>query len=191
LSNYYAIPSIAPPTCQVEEQEYNPLPSTKESNIHNEAIQQGVLNGTIPSAVADSGATSSVGTATNPHIATGRTSTKMFHLPDGTCTKATKLKQLIHNVRQPARDVHIVPSITENSLVSTSKFADAGYSTVFMKDKVTIYDTLKRKLVVPREAILRGWRVGDLWQIPLVKMVMNNNTDTVLVDKPPTEFLPE
>jgi hypothetical protein len=84
-----------------------------------------------------------------------------------------------------------MPSITENSLISTSKFANAGYTTVFEKDKVTIYNTLKRKLVVPREAILRGWHVGDLWQIPLVKMVMNNNMDTVLVDKPPTKFLPE
>ncbi len=115
----------------------------------------------------------------------------MFHLPNGTHAKATGLKQLIHKVRQPARDVHIGPSITENSLVSTSKFANAGYTTVFEKDKVTIYDMLKRMLVVPREEILRGWRVGDLWRIPLVKMVMNNNTDTVLVDKPPTEFLPE
>jgi hypothetical protein len=61
-----------------------------------------------------------------------------------------------HEVRQPARDVHIVPSITENSLISTSKFANTGYTTVFKKDKVTIYNTLKRKLVVPREAILRG-----------------------------------
>jgi hypothetical protein len=87
----------------------------------------------------------------------------MFHLPNGTRTKATKLKQLIRKVRQPARDVHIMLSITENSLVSTSKFADTGYTTMFKKDKVTIYDTLKRKLVVPREAILRGWRVGDLW----------------------------
>ncbi len=163
MSNYYAILSIALPTCQVEEQAYNPSPSTKESNIHNEAIRQGVLNGTIPSAVADSGTTSSVGTATDPHIATGRTSTKMFHLPNGTHAKATELKQLIHEVRQPARDVHTVPSITENSLVSTSKCSDAGYTTVFEKDKVTIYDTLKRKLVVPRESILRRWRIGDLW----------------------------
>ncbi len=41
-------------------------------------------------------------------------------------------------------------------------------------------------------AILRGWldKKANLWRIPLVPIVLNNNTKTVLVNKPPTEFLP-
>jgi hypothetical protein len=32
---------------------------------------------------------------------------------------------------------------------------------------------------------------ANLWQIPLVHIVLKNNTDTVLLNKPPTEFLPD
>ena len=31
----------------------------------------------------------------------------------------------------------------------------------------------------------------NLWQIPLIPVVLNNNTDTVLINKPPTDFLPD
>ena len=41
--------------------------------------------------------------------------------------------------------------------------------------------------------MLRGWReVGkDLWQIPIVETVLNNKKNTIIVNKPPTEFLPD
>ncbi len=47
-------------------------------------------------------------------------------------------------------------------------------------------------LKVSRAAILRGWldKKANLWRIPLVPIVLKNNTDTVLANKPPTEFLP-
>jgi hypothetical protein len=32
---------------------------------------------------------------------------------------------------------------------------------------------------------------ANLCQIPLVPIILNNKTDTVLVNKPPTEFLPD
>jgi hypothetical protein len=40
---------------------------------------------------------------------------------------------------------------------------------------------------------LQGWfnKTANLWQIPLIPVVLNNSTDTVLVNKPPTEFLPD
>jgi hypothetical protein len=43
------------------------------------------------------------------------------------------------------------------------------------------------------QAIIKGWfdKKANLWQIPLVPIVLNNNTDTVLVKKAPTEFLPD
>ncbi len=40
------------------------------------------------------------------------------------------MSELAHNVRQPAKDVHMVPSIESNLLLSMSKFTKAGYITV-------------------------------------------------------------
>jgi hypothetical protein len=57
---------------------------------------------------------------------------------------------------------------------------------------VSIYDAQNATLKVSRAAILRGWldKKENLWRIPLVPIILNNNTETVLVNKPPTEFLP-
>jgi hypothetical protein len=50
-------------------------------------LKQGILDGSIPSAIADSGATSSVGTKRdkkrNAFVATGRQSDKAFRMPKG------------------------------------------------------------------------------------------------------------
>ena len=45
----------------------------------------------------------------------------------------------------PAQDVNIVPSLVDNSLLSTSKFADAGYTTIYDKNEVNFYDTKTTK----------------------------------------------
>ncbi len=140
----------------------------------------------------DSAATSHVGTKHDPFILTGRTSKKIFQIPDGTRTAASTISELVHNVCQPAKDIHIVPTIETNSFLSTAKFATAGYITVFDDKEMNIYDKQNTMLKVSRAAILRGWldKKTNLWQIPLVLIVLNNNTETVLVNKPPTEFLP-
>ena len=85
-----------------------------------------------------------------------------------------------------------MPSIETYSLLSTAKFAEAGYITVFDKEEVNIYNAQNTTLKVSKGAILRGWfeKTANLWQIPLIPVVLNNNTDTVLVNKQPTEFLP-
>ena len=103
------------------------------------------------------------------------------------------MSELAHNVRHPAKEVHIVPSVKTHSLLSTAKFAEAGYITVFDKEEVNIYDAQNTTLTVSKGAILRGWfdKRANLWRIPLIPVVLNNNTDTVLVNKPPTDFLPE
>ena len=102
------------------------------------------------------------------------------------------MSELAHNVCQPAKEVHIVPSIETHSLLSTSKFAKARYIKVFDKEEVNIYDAQNTQLKVSKGAILRGWfdKTANLWRIPLIPGVLNNNTDTVLVNKQPTEFLP-
>jgi hypothetical protein len=192
LSNYYSILSdIAPPPCQVKEQEY--ANNVNDITALEKFIKKGVLNSSIPSIVVDSTATSSVGTPTAPLIPTGRISNKIFQVPDGMQTAATTVSELAHNVRQPAKDVHIIPSIESNSLLSMAKFAEAGYITVFDSKEVNIYDTHDTTFKMSRVAILRGWfdKTANLWQIPLIPVILNSNTDTVLVNKPPTEFLPD
>jgi len=84
-----------------------------------------------------------------------------------------------------------VPSIKTHSLLSTAKFAEAGYITVFDKEEVDTYDAQNTTLKVSKGAILQGWfdETANLWRIPLLPVVLNNNTDTVLVNKQPTEFL--
>jgi hypothetical protein len=87
----------------------------------------------------------------------GCTSKKIFQLHDGTRTAASTISELTHNVRQPAKDVHIVPTIKTNSILSTAKFAAAGYITVFDNKEVNIYNAQNTTLKVSRAAILRGW----------------------------------
>jgi hypothetical protein len=156
-------------------------------------IKQGALNRSIPSIVADSAAMSSVGTPTAPLIPTGRISNKIFQLSTRTRTAATTVSKLLHDIRQPAKDVHIVPSIESNSLLSMAKFSKAGYITVFDNKEVNIYDAHNTTLKVLQGAILRGWfdKIANLWQIPIIPIILNNNTDTVLVNKLPTEFFPD
>ena len=103
-------------------------------------LKQGVLDGSIPSAVADSGATSSVGTKRdrkkNAFVATGRQSDKAFRMPNGNVEEASGIDELHHDVRHLAKDVHIILGIERNSLLSIPKFADANYVTIFHKDEV-------------------------------------------------------
>jgi len=134
-----------------------------------------VLNGTIASAFADSGATSHVGRKKDhdrqAFITTGRQSNKAFRMPNGSVEEATTLDALQHSLRAPARDILIVPSIKRDSLLSVSKFVDANYIAIFDKDEVKIFDANNTEITVSRAAILRGWRCPDtkLWRIPLVR----------------------
>jgi hypothetical protein len=105
--------------------------SIKEETINQiskTSIKSGVLDRTIPSIVADSADTSNVGAKkdTPAFLPTGRTTDKIFQLPDGTRTAANTISKLPWNIRQPAKDIHIVPSIPKNSLLSIPQIVDAG-----------------------------------------------------------------
>jgi hypothetical protein len=151
------------------------------------------MEGSIPSTIADSGATSGVGTKNDPSRRTGEQSNKRFILPSGDVIQATEIAEYPFNVRAPANEIHITPGISQHSLLSTGKYADANYITVFDKDTVNIYDANDTIITVTKDAILRGWRDTDnkLWRIPLVDVVRNPNTDTIIINRPPTEFLPD
>ncbi len=89
--------------------------------------------------VSDTGATLSAFLTSDPSLLTGRVSYAVFHLPNGAVAPATTVKKLLHDVRAPARDVNIVPSLVGNPLLSTSKFAEACYMAIYNKDKVNFY----------------------------------------------------
>ncbi len=117
---------------------------------------------------------------------------KVFQLPNGTRTPASDIHQLHHDVCQPARDVHIVPTINSNSLIGTAKFATARYITVFDGKEVNIYDSSNTKVIMTRESILIGWfdNKANLWQVPLFPVVLNPTSNTILTTKPPMKYLP-
>ena len=114
-----------------------------------------VLDGTIPSGVSDTGATSTAGRPQDPFIMSNIPSTKVFHLPTGGTARASKTAKLHHKLREPARSVDIVPSLTDNTLISTSKFTDANYFAVYDKEEVNIYDGKTAKHYITEEAVLR------------------------------------
>jgi hypothetical protein len=122
---------------------------------------------------------------------TGRQSDKVFCLPNRAPEAASKIGELATNVRARARNVHITPGIAESSLISIVKFAEAGYTTIFTGNQVNIYDQHNTVITVLQVAIICSWcEPNGLYRIPIIPVVHNNNTDTVLVKQPPSKFLP-
>ncbi len=153
--NFYSIlTNNAPPTCQVNKQDNDLVEQVNNIN----KLKQGVLDGSIPSTIANSRATSSIGTKRdrkrNKFIETGRQLDKAFRMPNGEVEEASNMDKFQHNVRHPAKDVHIVPGIEYDSLFSIPKFADANYVVIFDKDEVNIYNANKTKIIVSHSAIL-------------------------------------
>jgi len=122
--------------------------------VDDEELRRGIMDGTIPSTIADSGATSGVGTEDDPSHCTGEPSDERFTLPSGAVIKATET----FDIRAPAKELHLTPGVSQHSLLSTGKYADANYITVFDKDTVNIYDANDTTITVTKDAILRGWR---------------------------------
>ncbi len=97
------------------------------------------------------------------------------------------------DLRALANKLHITPGVSQHSLLSTGKFTDANYIMVFDKEMVNVYDANDTIFTISRGAILHGSPnlVLNLYQILLVDMVRNNNTDTIIVNCPPTKYLPD
>ena len=149
-------------------------------------IKAAVLDGTIPSGISDTGATSSAGKPGDPFSHTNTPSNKVFHLPTGGTATATTQAKLLHKVREPARSVDMVPSLAEHTLISTSKFADADYVAIYDEKEVNFYDNKTAKIEISEEAVLTGYRCPKtkLWRVPLTNHIANINTDTLLLDSP-------
>jgi hypothetical protein len=147
-------------------------------------LREGGLNETIPSAVSNTGATSHALLLSAPLIPTSIPSKVVFHLPNGTTAAAFTFNKLLHNVREPVQSTNIVPTLANNSLSSTSKFDDAGYTIVYNNNKVNYYKKATTKIIVLEDAVLWGWRCpcNNLWHVPLVPDVQNLNTDMIRLD---------
>eukprot|EP00804_Cyclotella_cryptica_P012520 CCRYP_017704-RB/>CCRYP_017704-RB protein AED:0.24 eAED:0.24 QI:0/0/0/1/0.5/0.33/3/0/909 len=110
-------------------EKFNAEREARSGGFESASIQHGVADGSIPSAISDTGTTSTAGALHNPFHSTTQPSTKVFLLPTGGTAQATHTSQLMLNVRAPANQVDIVPNLTQ-TLLSGSKFADAGYTAV-------------------------------------------------------------
>jgi hypothetical protein len=64
----------------------------------NKELQRGVLIGSIPSALVNSGATSSIGKPTDPFTKTGQQSNKAFRPPNGATEEAREIGELATNM---------------------------------------------------------------------------------------------
>jgi hypothetical protein len=129
----------------------------------------------------------------DPCHLSGRPSNNQFILPSGNVIPATEMAEYPFDIRALANEPHITPSVSQHYLLSTGKFANANYITVFDKEMVNGYDANNTIFTVSKGTILCGFcnTVLILYQNPLVDMVRNNNTDTIIINCPPTEFLPD
>jgi hypothetical protein len=83
---------------------------------------------------------------------------KVFRMPNGKVEEASNIDELHHDMRHPAKDIHIIPGIEHDSLLSIPKFVDANYIAIFDKDEINIYNANKTTIIFSRGAILQGWQ---------------------------------
>ncbi len=93
---------------------------------------------------------------------------KMFMFLDKRTNKATKKMHLKHNLCPAAREMNIVPGL-HSTLVSVPKLADAGYTTVFSKKGVVIYNDDTITITADKPPVLEANRCNltGLWKLPL------------------------
>ena len=109
-----------------------------------------------------------------------------------TVTKApaSVKSEIHHRVRETARTVDMIPNLKHNSLMSARKFADVNYISVLTPSEVLVYDDMGDiQRSISSTAILRGWKCKyyGLWRVPLTPIVINNNTETMLIYQPNPE----
>ena len=139
-------------------------------------------------AVIDSAATSSFWREEDPHIKTNVESGKRVMMPNGHMAVSSKKAKLPNTkLNDAARDLDLLPELKDNSLLSVCKLADAGYTTIFHAENggVTVHWAGDVYIKVKKEAIMRGWHdESGLWRVPIKDRVENENTDTLLIQRP-------
>ena len=144
------------------------VPDIPESD---EDPSRGVMDGTIPSAVVDTGATSSVGKYGCGLKLIGKLSNKVFKVTTGQESRVTETTTMGHDLPDPACTFDMVPDVILDYLASTSKMIDAGYFTMFDGEEMRIYNAETTNVVTSKLPVFEGWRdiISTLWRIPIVK----------------------
>jgi hypothetical protein len=149
----------------------------RQSRRHKKQSMEGT-------AVMDSGTTSTViQPKDNKYVIDTKVpSNKIFTVATGEQAKGGNQAKLQINLRGQAATADMVPTLRHNSLISTSKLADANYHTVFTPNEVLVYDGAVEANKVP---VWKGWRDSEtgLWRVPLVDKVKNLNTDTKVLQQ--------
>ncbi len=118
--------------------------------------------------IVDSGATSHFMQAEENLPHTGIL-TKVVFLPNGKQIKASHTTELpFPSLSAKARRAEVFPGLRQNSLLSVSKFSDAGYTTVFHPhgEGVTVHKPCSLKIQARRKPVLQGWRdANGLWRV--------------------------
>jgi hypothetical protein len=109
---------------------------------------------------------------------TGKLLKKTFMFLDKRTNKATKKMRLKHKLRPAAREMNIVSGL-HSTLVSVPKLADAGYTTVFLKQGAAIYDDYTTTITANKPPILEADRcdLTGLWKVPLHTEETSTNKD--------------
>eukprot|EP00804_Cyclotella_cryptica_P002957 CCRYP_013294-RA/>CCRYP_013294-RA protein AED:0.17 eAED:0.16 QI:0/0/0/1/1/1/2/0/794 len=88
------------------------------------------------------------------------------------------------SVPPPTKLTCFPTSHRRQTLLSGSKFADAGYTAVYDKDEVNFYNS--NKIHIDDTSILQGYRCPctGLWRVPLRQITRNVNDNTLILDAP-------
>ena len=109
-------------------------------------------------------------------------------MPTGTTARTSNKALLINSkLNEQARELDILPELKENSLLSVCKLSDAGYTTIFHAGDggVTVHWHDDIFIRIKKEAVLKGWRdESGLWRVPIKEKVENQNTDTLILQRP-------
>ena len=108
---------------------------------------------------------------------------KVFHIPKGEVPPTIEKTLLYHSVREPEIMIDMVPKIVDNSLLSTFKFDNVNYVSIFNKYEVNLHNINGTVIKTPKQSILKGWKYKSLvlWRVSLIPRVKILNTEKVLV----------
>ena len=142
-----------------------------------------MLNGIFASAAWETACTYNAGKIGDPFIQTSQPFTKVFYIAYGRHHAGNNIAKLHHPVREPARKVDMVPALADQSLLSGTKFSDAGYISICNDKEVNIYDGCTARILVSERAVLKGCKCPrtKLWRVPLQPRVTNLKTNILLL----------
>jgi len=143
--------------------------SKQAENELKQQLRQAKIEGSVPSAIVDTGAFASCIKPANDQpttsecgrfqlqgpsfTETGTKSTKVFQMTLGHVANATNIAHLNLPLQKEAAEAHTVPGLKHN-LLSMNRLAKAGYEAQFNGDIVKFYDVNGDQQDVTHQAVL-------------------------------------